>query len=95
MAKGTDTVEAFGEIKEALGNSKFTVELDNGITLNNCVISGKIRKNYIKLIPGDRVRMALSIYDLTTGRIEERLLKFGAQNPFPPAQNNKNKKRKK
>lgn len=86
MAKGTDTVVAYGEITEALGSSRFNVELENGVTLKNCIISGKIRKNYIKLVPGDRVRMALSVYDLSTGRIEERLSAKGQQ--IPTTQNN-------
>ncbi len=97
MAKGTDTIEAYGEIVEALGNSRFNVELENGVTLKNCIISGKIRKNFIRLVPGDRVKMALSVYDLTTGRIEERLLVKGQQQQQPNLQNknNKNKKGKK
>lgn len=73
MAKENNTIDVFGEITEALGNSRFNVTLDNKVELKNCAISGKIRKNYIRLLPGDRVRVALSVYDLTTGRIEERL----------------------
>ena len=92
MAKGTDTIESFGEIVEALGNSRFNVILENGITLKNCCISGKIRKNFIRLLPGDKVRVALSVYDLTTGRIEERLKVEGSQSPQP--MNYKNKKKK-
>jgi len=97
MAKEASTVEVYGEIKEALGNSRFNVEIENGVTLKNCTISGKIRKNFIKLVPGDQVRVALSVYDLTTGRIEERLYTY-TQNQQPQNNNNSknnNKKRKK
>lgn len=86
-----DSIEAFGEVQEALGNSRFSVTLDNGMTLGNCVISGKIRKNYIRILPGDRVRLALSPYDLTTGRIEERCRTALSTPPPAPAQKKKKK----
>ena len=99
MAKEASTVEVYGEITEALGNSRFNVEIENGVTLKNCTISGKIRKNYIKLVPGDQVRVALSVYDLTTGRIEERLYTYipnqQPQNNNNSRNNKNNKKRKK
>ena len=91
MAKNDSVVTSFGEIIEALGNSRFTVSLDNGVILNNCTISGKIRKNFIRLLPGDRVRIALSVYDLTTGRIEERLWVAGQQPQNPENQAKKKK----
>lgn len=91
MAKNDSTVTSYGEITEALGNSRFTVSLDNGVVLKNCAISGKIRKNFIRLLPGDRVKIAMSVYDLTTGRIEERLLVAGQQ---PPIQGTQSKKKK-
>ena len=91
MAKNDSVVTSFGEITEALGNSRFTVSLDNGVVLNNCTISGKIRKNFIRLLPGDRVRIALSVYDLTTGRIEERLRVAGQQLQNPEDQKKKKK----
>ena len=56
-----------GTVIEALANSMFRVELDNGH------ISGKIRINNIRIMTGDRVRIAMSPYDLTKGRIEIRL----------------------
>ena len=61
-----------GVVLEALSNANFRVELDNGITLI-CHLSGKMRMNYIKVIPGDRVRVEISPYDLTKGRISKRL----------------------
>ena len=61
-----------GTIIEALANSMFRVELDNEHEVM-CHISGKIRINNIRIMPGDRVRIAMSPYDLTKGRIEVRL----------------------
>lgn len=64
------TVE--GTVTEALPNAMFRVELDNGVTIL-CMASGKMRKNYIKIIVGDRVRVEMTPYDLTRGRITTRL----------------------
>jgi translation initiation factor IF-1 len=62
-----------GVVIQALPNAMFKVELDeSGIELL-CVISGKIRQNYIKILEGDRVRVEISPYDLTRGRIVTRL----------------------
>lgn len=61
-----------GVVLEALGNARFRVELDNGHVLQ-ATISGKMRMNYIRLLPGDRVRVELSVYDLNNGRISARL----------------------
>lgn len=61
-----------GVVVEALANSMFRVELDNGIEIM-CHISGKIRINNIRIMAGDKVKVALSPYDLTKGRIETRL----------------------
>lgn len=61
-----------GTVIEALANSMFRVELDNGYEVM-CHISGKIRINNIRIMTGDRVRIAMSPYDLTKGRIEIRL----------------------
>lgn len=69
MNKGVIEVE--GVIVESLPNAMFRVEIDNGALLL-CHISGKIRKNYIKLYTGDRVKVEMSIYDLTKGRIVYR-----------------------
>ena len=61
-----------GTVIEGLSNSMFKVELDNGFEIL-CHISGKIRINNIRIMPGDRVRIAMSPYDSTKGRIETRL----------------------
>lgn len=70
MAK-EDVIEVEGTITEALPNTQFRVELDNG---HNVLahISGKMRMNYIRILPGDRVRVELSPYDLERGRITYR-----------------------
>lgn len=61
-----------GKVIEALANSMFRVELDNGHEIL-CHISGKMRIHNIRVMPGDRVKVAMSPYDLTKGRIETRL----------------------
>ena len=71
MAK-TQPLTVEGTVIEALPNAMFRVELDNGVTIL-CVASGKMRKNYIKIIVGDRVRIEMTPYDLTRGRIVTRL----------------------
>lgn len=70
MAKQT-SIEQDGTIVEALSNAMFKVELENGHVII-CHISGKMRMNYIKILPGDRVRVEMSPYDLTKGRISYR-----------------------
>lgn len=92
MAK-QENIELTGEVAEELGNSMFRVEAEiTGSPLITCTISGKIRKNFVKVMVGDRVRLEVSPYDLSRGRITFR---------FPPANskvNNpstNNKKRKK
>ena len=65
-------IEFEGIIKESLPNAMFIVELDNGHKVL-AHISGKIRKNFIKILPGDRVRVELTPYDLTRGRITYRV----------------------
>lgn len=67
----TDTIEMEGTVKEALPNTMFRVELDNGHSVL-AHISGKMRKHYIKILMGDKVRVELSPYDLTRGRITYR-----------------------
>ena len=67
-----NSIEQIGMVVEALANSMFRVELDNGHELL-CHISGKIRINNIRIMPGDKVKVAMSPYDLTKGRIETRL----------------------
>jgi len=65
-------IEFEGIIRESLPNAMFRVELDNGHKVL-AHISGKIRKNFIKILPGDRVRVELTPYDLTRGRITYRI----------------------
>jgi translation initiation factor IF-1 len=60
-----------GKVVEALPNAMFRVELDNGHTVLGH-LGGKMRKNYIRVLPGDRVVVELSPYDLTRGRITFR-----------------------
>lgn len=71
MAKQS-SIEQFGIVNENLSNSMFKVELDNGIEIL-CHISGKIRINNIRIMPGDKVKIEMSPYDLTKGRIVLRL----------------------
>lgn len=61
-----------GTVLESLSNANFKVQLDNGVEII-CYLSGKMRMNYIKIIPGDRVGIEMSPYDLTRGRIYRRL----------------------
>ena len=70
MAKQA-SIEQDGTITEALSNAMFKVELENGHQLI-AHISGKMRMNYIKILPGDRVKLELSPYDLSKGRIVYR-----------------------
>ena len=70
MAK-QNIIEQDGTIVEVLPNTMFNVELDNGALLL-CHISGKMRMNNIRIILGDRVKVELSPYDLTKGRISYR-----------------------
>lgn len=67
-----ETLKMEGVVTEALGNALFKVELDNGLNLT-AHVSGKIRINYIRILPGDRVLVEISPYDLTKGRISKRL----------------------
>lgn len=68
-----ENIEMTGVITEALGNSMFRVELDSTGHIILAQVSGKMRKFYIKVVPGDRVKLELSPYDLTRGRIVSRL----------------------
>lgn len=67
-----EVIEVEGTVLESLPNTMFRVELENGhVVLAH--IAGRLRKNYIKILPGDRVRMEMTPYDLTKGRITYRL----------------------
>ncbi|MFV0499346.1 MAG: translation initiation factor IF-1 [Bacilli bacterium] len=71
MAK-QDVIEVEAEVIENLPGAKFKVKLDNGhVVLAH--VSGKIRMNYIRILPGDKVKLELSPYDLTRGRITYRI----------------------
>lgn len=70
MAK-QKSIEQDGTISEALGNANFRVELENGHEVI-AHISGKMRMNYIKILPGDKVKLEMTPYDLTKGRIVYR-----------------------
>ena len=66
-----DVIEVQGSVVESLPNAMFKVELENGHTVL-AHISGKIRMNFLKILPGDKVTVELSPYDLTRGRITYR-----------------------
>ena len=66
-----DMIELEGVVREALPNAMFQVELPNGHTIL-AHISGKLRMNYIRILPGDKVTVEMSPYDLTRGRITWR-----------------------
>jgi len=66
-----DAIELEGVVRETLPNAMFNVELENGHVIL-CTISGKIRMNYIRILPGDKVDVEISPYDLTRGRITYR-----------------------
>ncbi len=70
MAKD-DVLELEGKVVETLPNAMFKVELENGHQIL-AHISGKLRMNFIKILPGDRVKLEMSPYDLTRGRITWR-----------------------
>ena len=73
MAKD-DVIEVEGKVVDTLPNAMFKVELENGATIL-AHVSGKIRMHYIRILPGDRVTVELSPYDLTKGRITYRFIK--------------------
>ncbi|MBR2795953.1 translation initiation factor IF-1 [Candidatus Saccharibacteria bacterium] len=72
MASQKEVIKLTGSVIEALPNTQFRVELENGHVIV-AHMSGKMRKNYIRLVPGDRVEVELTPYDLTKGRISFRL----------------------
>jgi translation initiation factor IF-1 len=71
MAKQEDKLEVEGVVVEALPNTQFLVELENGHRIL-AYLSGKMRKYYIRILLGDRVRVEMSMYDPTRGRITYR-----------------------
>jgi translation initiation factor IF-1 len=68
MAVKEEKIEVEGEVVEALPSTMFRIQTDTGHEVL-AKISGKMRKNYIRILPGDRVKVELSPYDLTRGRI--------------------------
>ncbi|MBQ3445928.1 translation initiation factor IF-1 [Candidatus Saccharibacteria bacterium] len=72
MASQKEVIKLTGTVVEALPNTQFRVELENGHVIV-AHMSGRMRKNYIRLVPGDKVEVELTPYDLTKGRISFRL----------------------
>ena len=72
MAQKEEKIEVEGEIVEALPSTMFRVQIDGMDQTVLATISGKMRKNYIRILPGDRVKVELSAYDLSRGRITYR-----------------------
>lgn len=66
-----DAIQVEGKVREALANTQFRVEVNNGHMVT-AHVSGKMRKNFIRIIPGDAVTVELSPYDLSKGRIVYR-----------------------
>lgn len=91
MAK-QENIELQGVVTEALGNSMFRVQLDGPGTIILAQLSGRMRKFSIIVLPGDKVRVELSPYDLTRGRISARLKT--ENQPAPVFQNKKKNKKK-
>ena len=69
--KKDDVIEVQATVVETLPNAMFKVQLDNGVVIL-AHVSGKIRMNYIRILPGDKVTVEISPYDLTRGRITFR-----------------------
>jgi translation initiation factor IF-1 len=71
MTKKEEAIEVAGVVTEALANTRFRVQLDNGHKVI-AHVAGRMRKHFIRIVPGDIVRVELSPYDLTKGRITFR-----------------------
>jgi len=71
MTKKEEAIEVEGVVTEALANTRFRVQLDSGHKVI-AHVAGRMRKNFIRIVPGDKVRVELSPYDLTKGRITYR-----------------------
>jgi translation initiation factor IF-1 len=71
MGSKEEALEVEGVVTQALANTRFRVQLDDGPTVM-AHVAGKMRKHFIRIVPGDRVRVELSPYDLTKGRITYR-----------------------
>ena len=71
MAQSKEVIQLTGKVLESLPSAQFRIELENGHTII-AHMAGKMRKHYIKLVPGDSVTVELTPYDLTKGRITYR-----------------------
>ena len=71
MPKKEEALEVEGVVTEALANTRFRVQIDGGHTII-AHVAGRMRKHFIRIVPGDRVRLELSPYDLEKGRITYR-----------------------
>jgi len=92
-----DNISIEGVVLQELGNSMFSVQLNMDTEhIIICTISGKIRKNHIRILAGDKVKVEMSPYDLTKGRIVVRLddKKSSAQEDNSNSNNKKSKKKK-
>ena len=90
-------IDLFGVVTQELGNSMFRVIADDTGLEIICTISGKIRKNFIRIMAGDRVKLEMSPYDLTRGRIVTRvdpIRKIVVEEDKESTKKNKNGKRK-
>ena len=90
-------IDLFGTVVQELGNSLFRVSLEDQPREIVCTISGKIRKNFIRIMAGDRVKLEMSPYDLTRGRIVTRIdpvRKIMENEEDKSTKKNKNGKRK-
>lgn len=73
MAKNSELIELTGKIDEVLPNSTFRVRIDNTANIVLCYMGGRLKQNKIKVILGDKVKIEISPYDLTKGRITYRM----------------------
>ena len=73
MAKNTELIELTGTVAEVLPNSTFRVKVDNMEQIVLCYMGGRLKQNKIKVILGDHVKIEMSPYDLTKGRITYRM----------------------
>ena len=73
MAKNTELIELTGTVAEVLPNSTFRVKVDNMEQIVLCYMGGRLKQNKIKVILGDKVKIEMSPYDLTKGRITYRM----------------------
>ena len=71
MGKNEDSLEVDGVVTQALANTRFRVEIDGGHSVL-AHVAGRMRKHFIRIVPGDKVKVELSPYDLTKGRITYR-----------------------